>query len=168
MLVVAQVVLALQLPFTLVPLIKATSSPALMGPFASSWLRSGAAWAASALVFAANLLMLLDMLRLDTPEPSGADGLKEWSVPGGVGEWLHQAGQLVSKCGLLFTWDVVCESHCYGCAGRPRVCCAVHSRPLQVGLESLRHSCVAAVLAESSASGSGLPPKRCCPEDLGV
>ena len=95
---VAQVVLALQLPFTLIPLIKATSSRALMGEFASSWLRSGVAWAASGLVFAANLLMLLDMLRLDSPEPQGADGLTEWTVSGGLGEWLHQAGRLISRC----------------------------------------------------------------------
>jgi Mn2+/Fe2+ NRAMP family transporter len=54
--------LALQLPFTLVPLIKATSSAALMGPFKSSALLAGAAWAASGLVFVANLLMFISLL----------------------------------------------------------------------------------------------------------
>jgi Natural resistance-associated macrophage protein len=98
MLVIAQVVLALQLPFTLIPLIKGTSSKAMMGPFASSWLRSGTAWAASSLVSAANLLMLLDMLRLDAPEPHGADGLKEWSVSGGFGQWRQRVAQVFRRC----------------------------------------------------------------------
>jgi hypothetical protein len=61
-LLIAQVILALQLPFTLVPLIKATSSAALMGPFKSSALLAGAAWAASGLVFVANLLMFISLL----------------------------------------------------------------------------------------------------------
>jgi hypothetical protein len=98
MLVIAQVVLALQLPFTLIPLIKATSSSAIMGPFASSYLRSSTAWAACILVSAANLLMLLDMLRLDAPEPRGAAGLKEWSISGGFGQWLEHVAAIFARC----------------------------------------------------------------------
>lgn len=62
MLVVAQVVLAMQLPFTLIPLIKATSSHSIMGSFASSWVVSMTAWASSAAVSIANVLMILDVL----------------------------------------------------------------------------------------------------------
>ncbi len=50
-LLITQVVLALQLPVTLVPLIKATSSRALMGHHASSRLLAGAAWCCAGLVF---------------------------------------------------------------------------------------------------------------------
>ena len=100
---VAQVVLALQLPFTLIPLIKATSSHALMGRFASSWLRSGVAWAASFVVSAANLLMLLDMLRMDAPEPRGAAGLKEWSISGGFQQWLQHVRRSFDRCAAAHT-----------------------------------------------------------------
>ncbi|KAF8064691.1 nramp2 [Scenedesmus sp. PABB004] len=61
-LLVAQVVLALQLPFTLIPLIKATSSARLMGSHRSSAALAAAAWAASALVFTANLLLFAAQL----------------------------------------------------------------------------------------------------------
>jgi hypothetical protein len=53
-----QVALALQLPVTCIPLIKATSSRARMGTFKSSWALASAAWAALALIFTANLLLL--------------------------------------------------------------------------------------------------------------
>jgi hypothetical protein len=68
MLVVAQVVLAMQLPFTLIPLIKATSSRSIMGSFASSWATSVTAWASSAAVSVANVLMILDMLWKEASE----------------------------------------------------------------------------------------------------
>ncbi len=55
-------VLALQLPVTLVPLIKATSSRALMGPHASSRLLAGAAWCCAGLVFVANLGLFVTQL----------------------------------------------------------------------------------------------------------
>lgn len=100
MLVIAQIVLALQLPFTLIPLIKATSHRGIMGTFASSTLRSGTAWAASFLVSAANLLLLLDMLRLDAPEPRGAAGLEEWTVSGGFTPWLERVSTVFVRCGL--------------------------------------------------------------------
>jgi hypothetical protein len=62
----------------------------MMGPFTSSRLRSSIAWASSFIVSAANLLMLLDMLRLDAPEPSGSAGLKQWSISGGFRQWLRR------------------------------------------------------------------------------
>jgi Mn2+/Fe2+ NRAMP family transporter len=58
-LLVAQVVLALQLPFTLVPLIKATSSSRLMGQHRNSALTAAAAWASLGLVFVANLMLFV-------------------------------------------------------------------------------------------------------------
>mmetsp|Transcript_46020 Transcript_46020/g.116456 ORF Transcript_46020/g.116456 Transcript_46020/m.116456 type:complete len:872 (-) Transcript_46020:137-2752(-) len=62
MLLIAQVVLALQLPFTLVPLIKITSSASHMGAFANGRAVQLAAWAAALLIFAANLMLFLDMI----------------------------------------------------------------------------------------------------------
>ena len=61
-LLVAQVVLALQLPFVLVPLIKATSSKKLMGPHRNSTLLAAAAWASCGLVFTANLGLFVSEL----------------------------------------------------------------------------------------------------------
>lgn len=58
----AQVVLALQLPFVLVPLIKATSSKRLMGPHRNSTLLAAAAWASCGLVFVANLGLFVSEL----------------------------------------------------------------------------------------------------------
>lgn len=57
-LLIAQIALALQLPFCLVPLIKATSSRRLMGAHASSRAGAAAAWASGAAVFGANVLLL--------------------------------------------------------------------------------------------------------------
>jgi hypothetical protein len=61
-LLIAQVVLALQLPFTLVPLIKATSSGRLMGAYRNSRLTEAAAWGAGAAVFLANVLLFAAQL----------------------------------------------------------------------------------------------------------
>lgn len=61
-LLIAQVVLALQLPFTLIPLIKATSSASLMGAFKNTHIMSAAAWGASLLVFVANLMLFVSQL----------------------------------------------------------------------------------------------------------
>jgi hypothetical protein len=61
-LLIAQVVLALQLPFTLVPLIKATSSGRLMGAYRNSRLTEAAAWGAGAAVFGANVLLFAAQL----------------------------------------------------------------------------------------------------------
>jgi hypothetical protein len=58
----AQVVLALQLPFVLVPLIKATSSKRLMGPHRNSPLLAGAAWACLGLVFISNVGLFVSEL----------------------------------------------------------------------------------------------------------
>eukprot|EP00879_Flechtneria_rotunda_P013472 GHRR01014066.1.p1 GENE.GHRR01014066.1~~GHRR01014066.1.p1 ORF type:complete len:1200 (+),score=508.94 GHRR01014066.1:1255-4854(+) len=82
-LLVAQVVLALQLPFTLVPLIKATSSKKLMGSHKNSVPLAVAAWAASGLVFLANLMLFVAELW------PGAAFVPE-VIPGAPDSPLHQ------------------------------------------------------------------------------
>jgi hypothetical protein len=94
-----QVVLALQLPFTLVPLIKATSSSQLMGEFSSSRWLAGASWAATALIFVANLtlflLQLAPALVLPDVQTDSHDAI------------LHQVG-------LAGVWQAAVQSSC-GC-----------------------------------------------------
>ncbi|HEX8583204.1 MAG TPA: Nramp family divalent metal transporter [Allosphingosinicella sp.] len=60
LLVLSQVILSLQLPFAIVPLVRFTSDRAKMGVFANPlWLAAGA-WAISALIIALNLKLLWD------------------------------------------------------------------------------------------------------------
>ncbi|MGA6107375.1 Nramp family divalent metal transporter [Pseudomonas solani] len=58
LLVLSQVVLSLQLPFALWPLIRFTSDRRLMGPFANSRLVATAAWSLFGLISLANLTLL--------------------------------------------------------------------------------------------------------------
>jgi manganese transport protein len=61
MLVISQIVLSLQLPFAIWPLIRTSGDPALMGPLtASAWMR-GIAWALFAIISAANLWLLVSL-----------------------------------------------------------------------------------------------------------
>jgi manganese transport protein len=60
LLVLSQVILSLQLPFAVVPLVKFTSDRRLMGSFTNPrWLKF-AAWAISAIIITLNLKLLLD------------------------------------------------------------------------------------------------------------
>ncbi|HVV28212.1 MAG TPA: Nramp family divalent metal transporter [Rhizomicrobium sp.] len=61
LLVLSQVVLSLQLPFALYPLVRFTGSPAVMGRFASPRLLKGLAWAVFGAVTAANIALLADL-----------------------------------------------------------------------------------------------------------
>lgn len=95
----AQVVLALQLPFVLVPLIKATSSKQLMGPHRNSTLLAAGAWASCGLVFVANLGLFVSELwpgaaLVPHVEPDGEEG-------GGGGERL--VGSSCAPCIHLFS-----------------------------------------------------------------
>mmetsp|Transcript_24937 Transcript_24937/g.69548 ORF Transcript_24937/g.69548 Transcript_24937/m.69548 type:complete len:890 (-) Transcript_24937:66-2735(-) len=93
MLLIAQVVLALQLPFTLVPLIKITSSQIHMGPFANSRATQFAAWGATLLIFAANLVLCAELI---WPSASpGSAGLREETQP-----WLISLLGNVEELGL--------------------------------------------------------------------
>lgn len=76
-LLIAQVVLALQLPFTLIPLIKATSSRSLMGAYRSAWWLEGLAWVAGTAVFLANLSLFISQLM------PGVHGIPEVLTGGG-------------------------------------------------------------------------------------
>ncbi|WCP14921.1 Divalent metal cation transporter MntH [Sphingobium sp. AntQ-1] len=60
LLVLSQVILSLQLPFAVIPLVKFTSDRALMGSFVNPhWLKF-AAWAISAIIITLNLKLLLE------------------------------------------------------------------------------------------------------------
>jgi manganese transport protein len=61
LLVLSQVVLSMQLPFAVIPLVQFTSDRAKMGEFANpAWLKI-AAWAIAAVIVALNLKLLLDV-----------------------------------------------------------------------------------------------------------
>ena len=62
LLVLSQVVLSLQLPFAVVPLVQFTSDRKLMGRFASGWPLKLAAWTASIVIIALNLKLLFDFV----------------------------------------------------------------------------------------------------------
>jgi len=62
LLILSQVVLSLQLPFAVVPLVMFTGSRAIMGPLASpAWLRA-LAWGITAVIIALNVTLLWGML----------------------------------------------------------------------------------------------------------
>jgi manganese transport protein len=60
LLVLSQVILSLQLPFAIVPLVRFTSDKAKMGPFANALWMKIAAWGISTLIIALNLKLLWD------------------------------------------------------------------------------------------------------------
>jgi manganese transport protein len=64
MLVLSQVVLSFQLPFAMWPLIRFTDSRKLMGDFANSTLTRITAWALFAVISAANLWLVLQVVGL--------------------------------------------------------------------------------------------------------
>ncbi|GIL44393.1 hypothetical protein Vafri_1861, partial [Volvox africanus] len=88
-LLIAQVVFALQLPVTLIPLIKATSSRQLMGCHASSRLTSVAAWAATGLVFFANLMLFMTQM---LPQLSSGKGILDKDGP--LDAWIDRVASL--------------------------------------------------------------------------
>ncbi len=59
----SQIILSLQLPFTIVPLILLTSSSRVMGAYANSRLGAAVLWLAGLVVIALNLSLLVDMLK---------------------------------------------------------------------------------------------------------
>eukprot|EP01025_Chloroclados_australasicus_P029224 TRINITY_DN2913_c1_g1_i4.p1 TRINITY_DN2913_c1_g1~~TRINITY_DN2913_c1_g1_i4.p1 ORF type:complete len:912 (-),score=102.65 TRINITY_DN2913_c1_g1_i4:1496-4231(-) len=92
LLVIAQIVLALQLPFTLIPLIKATSSRKLMGPFANTFLIQLLCWGSTVLIFSANLLLLVDLLSHQPQASLQNRQFTENFVP--LQQWLHDVTNL--------------------------------------------------------------------------
>ncbi|KAI8473829.1 MAG: natural resistance-associated macrophage protein-domain-containing protein, partial [Monoraphidium minutum] len=132
-LLVAQVVLALQLPFTLVPLIKATSSARLMGRYRNSWATAAGAWGAGAAVFVANVALFaaqlapgaafLPQVVEDGPDSSLHQYLDNiaalaWNNPG---RFLLMLSMLVAAAALLSLqlWMVVTPLRAAGPGPRP-------------------------------------------------
>jgi manganese transport protein len=62
LLLFSQVILSLQLPFAMLPLIRFTSSKAIMGPFASSRATVALAWLTMAVIVTLNLILIWKML----------------------------------------------------------------------------------------------------------
>ena len=62
LLVLSQVVLSLQLPFAIVPLVRFTQDRKLMGTFASGPALKWTAWAIAAIIIALNLNLLVGFL----------------------------------------------------------------------------------------------------------
>jgi len=64
LLTLSQVVLALQLPFAMVPLLHFTSSGRRMGKWKNPWFLLAAGWASAALITAMDVFGLRDSLRV--------------------------------------------------------------------------------------------------------
>jgi manganese transport protein len=62
LLILSQVILSLQLPFAVVPLVQFTSSRRIMGPFANGPLVKGIAYAVAAIIIVLNIKLLVSML----------------------------------------------------------------------------------------------------------
>ena len=62
LLVLSQVILSLQLPFAVVPLVKFTSDRALMGEFANGTAVKGIAWTIAAAVIGLNAVLLWTLI----------------------------------------------------------------------------------------------------------
>jgi len=62
LLVLSQVVLSLQLPFAVVPLVMFTGDRRMMGEFASPWALRVAAWAVTAAIVVLNVKLLVGVL----------------------------------------------------------------------------------------------------------
>ena len=87
LLVLSQVVLSLQLPFAIVPLIRFTSTPRIMGGLTSpAWLRR-LAWGAALLILGLNAWLVMQALA-----PADA----------GIGQWL--VGTMAALCIALLAW----------------------------------------------------------------
>ena len=93
LLILSQVILSLQLPFAVVPLIKFTSSKVKMGPFANPrWVRV-LAWSIAAVIIALNVVLVYGEVR-------------SWSAAAGRFSWLVLAGAIpAAAClGGLLAW----------------------------------------------------------------
>ncbi len=62
LLILSQVILSLQLPFAVVPLVRFTSSRAIMGGFVNSRWLIAAAWLISAVIIGLNLKLLFNFV----------------------------------------------------------------------------------------------------------
>ncbi len=60
LLILSQVILSMQLPFAVIPLVQFVSDRKKMGPFAISWPTAVLAWAVAAIIVALNVKLLMD------------------------------------------------------------------------------------------------------------
>ncbi len=97
LLIFSQVVLSLQLPFAIVPLIRFTSAPAIMGAFANpAWLRR-LACAAALVIVALNLWLLAQACS---------------ALAAGDGAWALLVGTVAAACAVLLGWTVLAPLRC--------------------------------------------------------
>jgi manganese transport protein len=102
LLVFSQVVLSLQLPFAIVPLIRFTSAPRIMGTFVSPvWLRR-LAWSAALLIIGLNGWLVMQALA-----PADA-GLGRFAI-----------GLMAVLCGVLLAWIAFSPLHFTPAGVRP-------------------------------------------------
>jgi manganese transport protein len=76
LLILSQVILSLQLPFAVVPLIRYTSDPAAMGTFANSRLVRCLAWLIALLIVSINVNLVASLLRGQEPRGFSAAALR--------------------------------------------------------------------------------------------
>ncbi len=93
LLILSQVILSLQLPFAVVPLIRFTSSSQKMGPFVSKPLVKVLAWVVAALIVTLNVKLVAESIRAG----AHAAGDYRWLV-------IALAGPLSAALGLLLVW----------------------------------------------------------------
>ncbi|GLC33053.1 hypothetical protein PLESTB_000375800 [Pleodorina starrii] len=163
-LLIAQVVLALQLPVTLVPLIKATSSRQLMGPHASSRLLAAAAWGATGLIFLANLMLFVTQM---LPEVSSGRGILDKDGP--LDAWLDRVASLaysdplraVGLVGLLVAASAFLALQLWMIITPLRVDAAAASASALAAAEPAVAAAAAAKPTPRSGSGGGMaePPE---------
>lgn len=84
LLVLSQVLLSLQLPFAIIPLVQMTSDERLMGKFANPLWVKVLAWISATLVVGLNVLLILFEMN-KWAEEAGEAGWSEWIVYGTVG-----------------------------------------------------------------------------------
>lgn len=96
LLILSQVILSLQLPFAVVPLVKFTSSSRKMGPFVSRWWVQGLAWMVAGVIIALNTKLVYEEI-------------SEWIATAGDYGPLVAAGVIPLAVGLagLLAWMIV-------------------------------------------------------------
>ena len=100
LLILSQVILSLQLPFAVVPLVKFTSSRIKMGPFASPKPVAVIAWAIAAIIVGLNAKLVVD-------------SVQEWTEAAGPNGWLVAAAlwPIVAGLAALLVWLVFTREH---------------------------------------------------------
>ncbi|KAI5057625.1 hypothetical protein GOP47_0027640 [Adiantum capillus-veneris] len=76
-LIFSQIILALQLPLVIVPLLKVTSSQELMGSLKNSWVLGSFLWACTGILYVMNVWVAFDMLSGESEEYLGSGS---WSL----------------------------------------------------------------------------------------